>query len=76
MITYKGSCTAGRLIASMIRQELKRLAFHNDVDLNLEMDEGLLETLFMYKVSGSKENILKFGKEFRQSLHSINGKGS
>jgi hypothetical protein len=60
LATLKFSLVAGLLIRGTIRRGLKLLAFSHDIDLEIEEERGLIESVFLIKGEGENEKTRQF----------------
>lgn len=52
MGSLKFTYVAGLLIRRQVRQELERMCFKHNLDLDLKESKGLLETEYLVKITG------------------------
>lgn len=58
--------TAGRLVKSQLRREIKMAAFDCGLTCSVEEDKGFLESILYFTITGDEQDILDFSKAVKQ----------
>ncbi|MDO8507075.1 MAG: hypothetical protein Q7S53_00720 [bacterium] len=69
MARYTFEVEAGLLLRKAVRDYVKRYCFERDLSLEVDESKGLLESNFMFKISGEEDTISRARKDIPKYMN-------